>query len=67
MLAKLLELARKEGLHKLNPDVIAEDKKAIRLYEKFGYTVEGIKKKSYLGEDGKYHDELVMGLILDDL
>ena len=64
MLMRLLELARRDGLHKLNLDVIAENKTAIHLYKKFGFKVEGVKKKSYLGEDGRYHDELVMGLIL---
>ena len=64
MLTKLIELAKKEGLHRVGLDVIADNKPAIRLYQKFGFKVEGVKKEAYFGEDGKYHDELVMGLIL---
>jgi len=29
-----------------------------------GFAIEGVMKDSYFGEDGKYHDELVMGLML---
>jgi len=64
MMMRLLELARRDGLHRLNVDVMAENKAAVRLYEKFGFKVEGVKKEAYLGEDGSYHDELIMGLIL---
>jgi RimJ/RimL family protein N-acetyltransferase len=67
MLARLLELARRDGLHRLNLDVVAENKAAVRLYEKFGFKIEGAKKEAYLGEDGRYHDEFVMGLILGNL
>ena len=64
MLGRLLELAKKEGLHKLHLYVIAENGPAIRLYGKFGFGTEGVKKEAYLGEDGRYHDELIMGLVL---
>jgi len=65
MLAKLIELAKKEGLHRISLTVIADNKPAIHLYEKFGFKIEGVMKGAYFGEDGKYHDELVMGLILE--
>ncbi|MEM3700416.1 MAG: GNAT family N-acetyltransferase [Candidatus Bathyarchaeia archaeon] len=64
MLAKLIELAKKEGMHRIGLDVIADNKPAIHLYQKFGFKIEGVKKEAYFGGDGKYHDELVMGLIL---
>jgi len=64
MLTRLMELAKKEGLHRIGLRVIADNKPAIRLYQKFGFKVEGLMKDAYLGEDGRYHDELVMGLIL---
>jgi len=64
MLTRLLELAKRDGLHRLNVDVMAENKAAVRLYEKLGFKVEGVKREAYLGEDGRYHDELIMGLIL---
>jgi len=65
MLAKLIELAKKEGLHRIGLTVIADNKPAIHLYQKFGFKIEGAMKDAYFGEDGKYHDELVMGLILE--
>jgi putative acetyltransferase len=63
MLSKLIELAKKERLHKIGLAVIADNKLAINLYKKFGFKIEGVKRDAYFGEDGKYHDELVMGLI----
>jgi putative acetyltransferase len=65
MLAELLRLARKEGLHRISLHVVADNKLAVRLYEKFGFKIEGVLKDSYFGEDGKYYDELAMGLILE--
>lgn len=65
MLTKLIELAKKEGLHRIGLSVIADNKPAIHLYQKFGFKIEGVMKDAYLGEDKKYHDELVMGLILE--
>jgi len=64
MLKELLELAKEEKLHRIGLSVIADNKRAIYLYQKFGFKEEGLKKDAYLGEDGKYHDELMMGLIL---
>lgn len=40
MLARLLELARRDGLHRLNVNVIAENSASVRLFEKFGFKVE---------------------------
>lgn len=64
MLTKLIELAKKEGLHRIGLTVIADNKPAIHLYQKLGFKIEGVMKDAYLGEDGKYHDEIVIGLIL---
>jgi len=66
MLSCLLNLAEKEGLHRIGLHVIADNKIAIHLYEKFGFTREGILKESYFGQDQTYHDELVMGLVLSN-
>ena len=65
ILAELLKLARKEEMHRIGLHVIAVDKIAVRLYEKISFKVEGVLKDSYLGADGKYHDEIAMGLILE--
>jgi RimJ/RimL family protein N-acetyltransferase len=64
MMDRILELARKEGMHRIGLHVVADNSRAVYLYEKFGFRVEGVLKASYFGADGKYHDELAMGLIL---
>jgi putative acetyltransferase len=64
MMNELIALARTEGLHRIGLSVIADNKLAIHLYGKFGFKSEGLKKDAYFGEDGKYHDELMMGLII---
>lgn len=64
MLSKLIEFAKKEGLHRIGLTVVADNKPAMRLYEKFGFKIEGVKRDAYFGEDRKYHDEIEMGLIL---
>ena len=66
ILTRLLNVARKEGLHRIGIHVIEGNKIAIHLYEKFGFRREGILKESYFGQDGRYHDELVMGLVLSN-
>jgi putative acetyltransferase len=65
MVSKLLESAKKERLHRLELGVIAENTRAVRLYKKFGFEVEGVSKDWYFGGDGKYHDFVAMGLILE--
>ena len=66
MLEQLLKLAREEKMHRLTLWVVADNKRAIHLYKKMGFKIEGIMKDAYFGADGDYHDELVMGLILNE-
>jgi RimJ/RimL family protein N-acetyltransferase len=65
MTEKLLELAKKERLHKIELTVVTENEIARNLYENFGFKTEGLSKDSFLGFDGKCHDMVHMGLILD--
>ncbi len=64
MLKKLVAVARNQKLHKIVLEVVAENAAAVHLYQKVGFRVEGTAKESYFGEDEKYHDLLIMGLIL---
>lgn len=64
MMNRILELARKEGMHRIGLHVIADNTRSVHLYEKLGFKIEGVLQASYFGADGKYHDELAMGLIL---
>ena len=44
MLTKLVELAKKEGLHRIGLQVVADNKCAAYLYEKLGVKIEGTMK-----------------------
>jgi ribosomal protein S18 acetylase RimI-like enzyme len=64
MLTELIKLGRSGGMHRIGLHVIADNKWAVHLYEKLGFTIGGTTKDSYFGENGEYNDELAMGLIL---
>ena len=51
------------GVRSLRLEVYADNERAIRLYKKFGFSVEGCRKR-YLCVNGVYHDELLMCLML---
>lgn len=58
------EWAEKIGIHRLELTVATENKAGIRLYEKAGFQVEGIKRNS-LFIDGEYVDEYYMSKLID--
>jgi putative acetyltransferase len=64
MTERLLQLAKNEKMHRIELTVVGENKIALRLYEKFGFQIEGVSKDAFYGQDGKYHDIVNMGLIL---
>ncbi len=64
MMREAVRLAREKGLHRLSLSVIADNRPAIRIYEKVGFHHEGLRLQEYFGEDGKYHDVVEMGLLL---
>ncbi|WP_042224687.1 GNAT family N-acetyltransferase [Oceanobacillus manasiensis] len=53
------------NLHKLSLDVIKVNEKAIHIYEKVGFHVEGEQKKHYF-VNGSYHDAYMMSLFQED-
>ena len=57
-------LSRKRGLHRIELSVVVDNHAGVHLYEKVGFQKEGVKRQNYLGEDGNYHDEFVMGILL---
>ncbi|MEM2928895.1 MAG: GNAT family N-acetyltransferase [Nitrososphaerota archaeon] len=65
MIEKLIQLAKNERMHKIELEVVADNKIAIHIYKKFGFQIEGISKDSFFGSDGKYRDTIKMGLLLD--
>lgn len=57
--------ARDRDLKRLELSVLVDNVAAIRLYEKFKFSIEGTRRAS-MRIDGKLHDEYWMALILDD-
>ncbi len=64
LIARSLEWARaQKGIEKIQLAVFSGNQKAYRLYEKFGFQVEGVKKRQYY-IDGEPQDEVEMALFL---
>jgi len=64
MMRKAIDLAKERGFHRLGLTVVADNKRAIKLYEKVGFKREGIARETFYGDDHRYHDEVEMGLLL---
>jgi RimJ/RimL family protein N-acetyltransferase len=43
---------------------VADNRRAIKVYEKVGFKKEGIARETFYGDDHRYHDEVEMGLLL---
>ncbi|MBO0887589.1 GNAT family N-acetyltransferase [Candidatus Bathyarchaeota archaeon] len=59
-----LRLAHARHLHRVELTVVADNHRAVKLYEKVGFQREGVKRENYRGENGRYHDEVIMGILL---
>ncbi|WP_440897357.1 GNAT family N-acetyltransferase [Amphibacillus sp. Q70] len=53
------------NLHKLYLEVVKNNEKAIHIYQKVGFQIEGELKQHYF-VDGQYYDGYVMSLLRDD-
>jgi RimJ/RimL family protein N-acetyltransferase len=60
----ILQEARSRGFHRVGLEVVAENAAAIKVYQRAGFSVEGRLKDAFFGDDGKYHDQLIMGVVL---
>jgi RimJ/RimL family protein N-acetyltransferase len=60
----IVEEAKSKGFHRITLRVVVENVLAIKAYKRAGFVEEGRMKDAFLDDHGKYHDELVMGLIL---
>lgn len=60
---KLMEWAEKNDITRLELTVMKHNERAIRLYQKIGFEIEGVKKNSLI-IDGNYIDEYYMGMII---
>ncbi len=62
MVALLRYLFHTRNLHRVSLTVLAWNSRAIRSYERAGFTVEGLLRDD-LYFDGRYHDQIVMGVL----
>lgn len=60
----ILEEAKRKGFHRVTLQVVADNVRAIKAYERAGFVQEGRLKDAFCDDNGKYHDDLVMGAIL---
>ncbi len=59
----LNQWAIQQGLHRIELTVMSHNERAIALYKKMGYEIEGVKRDS-LYVSGKYVDEYYMGILI---
>jgi len=59
----IVRKGRERGIKRIEFEVVADNLRAMRLYEKKGFRKEGLKKNS-LKINGRYHDTVVMARIL---
>jgi len=60
LLQSLIEWTKGSGIRKIQLEVMADNERAINLYKKFGFKIEGRKEKAVF-KNGEYTDILVMG------
>jgi len=60
----ILQEAKAKGFRRVSLQVVADNTGAIKVYERAGFLHEGRMKAAFLGDDGDYHDKLVMGVLL---
>jgi RimJ/RimL family protein N-acetyltransferase len=63
MMTYMINWAKNRGMEKLYLSVFSTNQRAINLYKKFNFQVEGIRKKQYQIE-GKYVDEIFFGKVI---
>ena len=64
LLDALVAHGRKARLHKIELEVFPENARAIALYERAGFQVEGLRRAHLPRKDGSRRDVLLMALIL---
>jgi RimJ/RimL family protein N-acetyltransferase len=60
----LLVRARDLGAHKVELEVWPDNERAIALYERYGFEVEGLRRDHYRRRDGTLRSSLIMALLL---
>jgi L-amino acid N-acyltransferase YncA len=65
LLTQVVENAGKTGVHRLERLCAEEDLFTIELHTALGFRVEGHLKDAYYGDDGRYHDAVVLGYLFE--
>ena len=55
------------GHHRIEIDPAVDNAPAIRCYTKVGFRPVGVMRRAERGNDGTWHDSLLMDLLVDDL
>lgn len=63
LLKETVSWADSNRISKLNLHVLESNEKAISLYKKFGFEVEGVLKNDKILADGRYHNTVIMGRV----
>lgn len=66
LLDTAIEHARAQGAHKLELEVWPENGRAIGLYARAGFAVEGVRRSHYRRRDGSLRSSVLMALLLRD-
>lgn len=61
LLKESITWADSNGITKITLNVLETNDKAIKLYKKLGFEIEGILKKDKILSDGKYYNTIIMG------
>ena len=67
LVATAITWAEREGIARLELTVVADNRRAIALYHKMGFRVEGFRRRSLQMADGRFLDEYSMARLLSPL
>ena len=65
LLKNAIKVAKRMGLRRLEADTLADNIAMIKTAQKVGFQIEGIRKMR-IQKEGKYKDEMLIALILDE-
>ncbi|ABQ46370.1 GCN5-related N-acetyltransferase [Thermotoga petrophila RKU-10] len=65
MITSAIEWARRNDFIRIQLEVLKSNERAISLYRKLGFELEGVKRKAVRRDDGSFEDVFVMALLLD--
>ena len=65
LLKQSIAWADSTGITKITLNVLETNEKAIALYKKLGFAIEGTLRNDKILSDGKYYNTIVMGRCID--